>query len=80
MITIIPANDDIAKKIKTMKILNDFMKNGFDERKAFVQVVMDECPELNNITGMTKLNNFWALRDFSINDKLEQVLENLKQL
>lgn len=79
MVTISPVNDDIAKKVNSLKILNEFVSKGFVERKAFVQVVMDECPELRNYDGMTKLNNFWALRDFSINDKLEQVLENLKQ-
>ncbi|WP_156424161.1 hypothetical protein [Myroides odoratus] len=79
MMTIVAANEDIAKKIRAIKILNEFISKGFVERKAFVQVVMEECPELNNYNGTTKLNNFWALRDFSINDKLEQVLENLKQ-
>lgn len=79
MITISPINEDIEKKLNSLRILNEFMKKGFVERKAFVQVVMEECPELSGYSGMNKLNNFWASRDFSINDKLEQVLENLKQ-
>ncbi|WP_158962570.1 hypothetical protein [Myroides fluvii] len=79
MVTISPINEDIEKKLNSLRILNEFMKKGFVERKSFVQVVMDECPELSTYSGMTKLNNFWASRDFSINDKLEQVLENLKQ-
>lgn len=79
MITITPANADIEKKVRSLKILNGFVEAGFEERKAFVQVCLDECEDLNNYQGISKLNNFWALREFSLNDKLEKVLDNLKQ-
>lgn len=78
MITIVPVNEDMTRRVSSLKILNEFMKNGFTERKSFVRVCMDECPELNNYSGMNRLNNFWAGRDFSINNQLEEVLEILK--
>lgn len=79
MVTIRPVNEEIAKKLNALRILNDFIALGFNERKSFAQVVMDECPEFKDMNGLVKLNNFWALRDFSINEKLEKVLDNLKQ-
>ena len=79
MITIAPFNDEIAKRLNALKILNGFLAMGISERKAFVQVIMDECPELNNLQGMNKLNNFWATRDFTLNDTLEKILTDLKQ-
>lgn len=78
MVKMVPANTDMAKKIAAVNLLNEFVAFGFGERKAFVQVCLDECDDLNNLSGINKLNNFWALREFSINDKLEKVLETLK--
>ncbi len=76
--SIVPANSEMAKKIAAVGLLNDFVAFGFEERKAFVQVVIDIYPDFNNMKGVNKLNNFWALREFSINDELENVLEKLK--
>ncbi|MDM1378798.1 hypothetical protein [Myroides marinus] len=77
--SIVPANTDMAKKIAAVGLLNKFVAHGFEERKAFVQVVIDIYPDFNNLKGVNKLNNFWALREFSINDELEKVLETLKK-
>ncbi|MGG5617002.1 hypothetical protein ACPDHD_11855 [Myroides odoratimimus] len=76
--SIVPANSEMAKKIAAVGLLNDFVAFGFEERKAFVQVVIDIYPDFDNMKGVNKLNNFWALREFSINDQLESVLETLK--
>ncbi|MDM1325893.1 hypothetical protein ACKLNQ_02580 [Myroides odoratimimus] len=76
--SIVPANSEMAKKIAAVGLLNDFVSFGFEERKAFVQVVIDIYPDFDNMKGVNKLNNFWALREFSINDELEKVLETLK--
>ena len=73
-----PANNEMAKKVAAVRLLNDFIVLGFEERKVFVQVVIDIYPDFNNMKGVNKLNNFWALREFSINDELEDVLEKLK--
>lgn len=78
MISFTPVNEEIAKKLKSLKILNGFIEKGFTERKAFIQFVMEECPALNNYKGMNKLSNFWASRDFSMNEQLEKVLAGLK--
>ncbi|MDM1345723.1 hypothetical protein [Myroides marinus] len=76
--SIVPANTDMAKKIASVVLLNKFVAHGFEERKAFVQMVIDIYPGFDNMKGINKLNNFWALREFSINDELEKVLETLK--
>ncbi|MDM1057894.1 hypothetical protein [Myroides odoratimimus] len=78
MTKMIPANTDMAKKIAAVGLLNAFIAHGFEERKAFVQMVVDVLPGFDNIRGVKKLENFWALREFSINDELNTVLERLK--
>ena len=73
-----PVNNEMAKKIAAVSLLNDFVSFGFD-RRSFVQVVVDVYPSFDNIKGVNKLNNFWALREFSINSELTDVIEKLKK-
>lgn len=76
--SIVPVNSEMAKKVTAVGLLNDFVAFGFD-RRSFVQVVIDIHPSFNNLQGVNRLNNFWALREFSINSELIEVLGQLKK-
>lgn len=79
VIEIHAADEEIAERAKSLKLLSDFRALGFKSRKSFLTVVMDLVPELNNHAGGNRLVNFWATREFKMNDVLESVLNELKQ-
>lgn len=78
VIEIHAADEEIAIRAKSLKILSDFRVLGFVTRKSFLTVVMEHCPELNSHDGGNRLVNFWAGREFRLNNQLEKVLETLK--
>ncbi len=79
VIEIHAVDDEIAIRAKALKILSDFRGLGFTTRKSFLNVVMSHVAELDSHDGGNRLVNFWAGREFKLNDQLENLLENLKQ-
>lgn len=69
---------DIASRVKSLLLLNEFKRRGFVERKAFVNIVLEKMPHLRTDEGINKLRNFWATREFSINEEVELTLDLLK--
>jgi len=80
-IVITPVDDEMALLANSVKILNEYKKLGFTKREAFLEVVMGEDTSYHNLSGMNKLNNFWAMRvkDSILNSDLLKILENLKE-
>jgi len=72
-------DEEIALRAKALKILSDFRGLGYTTRKSFIAIVMEALPELNSHEGGNRLVNFWAGREFKLNNDLEKVLDNLKQ-
>ncbi len=73
--------DEVVQVMATaISVLNEFKKKGFTSRKAFIEIVQEKCPELNNYDGLNKLGLFWIgrIKEDDFNAKLDAVLESLK--
>jgi hypothetical protein len=80
LIQFIPIDEDMNLLGNAVSILNDFKKKGFNERSAFVELVMDLDPTYKSYENIQKLQNFWAgrVKDKLLNRDLIQVLEKIK--
>lgn len=74
---IFAVDQDMANRARALVLLNEVKRLGFVERKAFVNVVLEKMPHMDNIHDVNKLRNFWATREFSINEEVELVLDLL---
>jgi hypothetical protein len=79
-ILIDPVDEDMALLANAVLILNNYKKAGFVKREAFVELIMSEDKTYHSLSGMQKLNNFWAgrVKDAHLNNDLIRILENLK--
>lgn len=75
---IFAADEDMANRAQSLYLLNEFKCMGFTDRKGFLTIVLEKMPELDNRSGINRLQNFWAGRDFSINEEIDLVLDLLK--
>lgn len=76
-ITIQTNDSEIANKADALRLLNDFKMKGFKTRPAFVKKVCEVESSLNNYDDIEALKSFWNFRNFSLNERLEQVLKKL---
>ncbi|QGK72815.1 hypothetical protein [Flavobacterium sp. SLB02] len=79
-ILIEPVDEEMTLLANAVLILNNYKAAGFENRSAFVELVMGEDKSYHTPKGMTLLNNFWACRvkNKELNDDLTRILEKLK--
>ncbi len=79
-ILIDPVDDEMELLANSVLILNDYKRAGFVKRESFVELIMDEDRSYHTLSGMQKLNNFWAgrVKDKLLNIDLVRILENMK--
>lgn len=79
-ILIDPVDDEMELLANSVLILNDYKRAGFVKRESFVELIMDEDRSYHTLSGMKKLNNFWAgrVKDKLLNIDLVRILENMK--
>jgi hypothetical protein len=73
-------NNKIATHLESVKILNEFVKKGFDKRAAFIGVVHDLLTNFQTYENTKKLEAFWAMRvdDETLNTQLRGVLYTIE--
>ena len=79
-IVISPVDNEMELLANAVRILNSYKVAGFVKRESFVELVMGEDTSYHNLSGMQKLNNFWAgrVKDQDLNNDLQRILEKLK--
>lgn len=79
IITIQPADKEVKLMLDYVKIINEFRLKGFNTRGAFVNIVHDYLPELQNYKYTQRLTAYWngRVRDAELNAKLQTVLNKL---
>lgn len=79
-ITIDPQSSEIRTKADALRIKNDFFKNGFKTRAAFLQVMQDKDNSFLRIDKLLMLQNWWLGRsvDEDLNNKIQNVLNSLR--
>lgn len=78
---ITPHNERVDIFCRSVQLINEFAKLGFDNRSQFINVVQETDPETFSGYKMgTQLQHFYIMRKFdeSIIADLEKVLEKLK--
>ena len=76
-----PDNERVNIYCRSVQLINEFAKLGFDNRSQFVKVVQEVDPETFAGYQMgIQLQNFFIMRKFDekIIDALEKILEILK--
>ncbi len=79
-ITIKPANNNMADRIKALDLMNGFVALGFHNRQAFLAIVTHYFPKYKTPKEHTRLSNwhYGKISERSINEDVEIVLNKLK--
>ena len=76
-----PQNERVDIFCRSVQLINEFAKLGFERRAQFIDVVQEVNPEKFKDYKMgTQLEHFYVMRKFdeSLIADLEQILETLK--
>lgn len=79
-IRINPVTKEMAIRVKSIWILNEFYKLGFDQRSDFINAVVDKDREYFRYPKTNLLENYWLGRkhEEAFNERMEAILNQIK--
>lgn len=69
--TIACTDKKLQRKVQALWIISQLKLKGIKTLEKFMQVVLDEYPELDTFEHTRKLVLFWQFRNFDYNEQLE---------